>query len=159
MTWWCWCVGGGGGGWWGGVRSSDSCFPSALTQLQSASRKKKKPKKKATPARRIAGARAAEWSSKKCGGQKCLPIRRSSQFVLPYPRGSSGISGPNCPALCTNPQPEVNGLPPSGSDYAFFLIVSCLFTPTRLRRALPLCSLSLRWLGSLWLVQVLSPPV
>ena len=120
---------------------------------------KKNKKKQNTPARRIAGARAAEWSSKKCGGQKCLPIRRSSQFVLPYPRGSSGISGPTCPALCTNPQPEVNGLPPSGSDYAFFLIVSCLFTPTRLRWALPLCSLSLRWLGSLWLVQVLSPPV
>lgn len=66
-----------------GRGSSDSCFPSALSQLQSASR---------NPAQGIRGAEQ-QSGAQRSAGAKIPPIRRSSQFVLPYPRCSSGVSG------------------------------------------------------------------
>lgn len=92
------------------------------------------------------------WGSERRGlqrdvGARMRSIRRSSQFVLPYPRCSSGIPDPARSVLHTNPTPEVNGLLPSGSHYAFSSIVSCLFTPVQLHWVL----LALCWLGSLGL--------
>lgn len=66
-----------------GRGSSDSCFPSALSQLQSAS---------CNRAQRIRGAEQ-QSGAQRSAGAKIPPIRRSSQFVLPYPQWSSGVTG------------------------------------------------------------------
>lgn len=129
-----------------GRGSSDSCFPSALSQLQSASR---------SPAQGITGAEQ-QSGAQRGAGAKIPPIRRSSQFVLPYPRCSSGVSGPLVQCYVQIWSPAVNELPPSGSDYAFSSLFPA-FSPQP--SSAEFCCAALSMLAQLpWLVQVLSPP-
>lgn len=125
-------LGGVGERGWGGVGLSDSCFPSALSQAV------------ATLLRGSEGA-TQRSESQRYAWAKILPIRRSSQFVLSYPRCLSGVSGP-LGVMHKNTKPEVNGLLlPYGSDYAF----SSLF---------PVFSPQLYWVLLLCLVCVGSAP-
>lgn len=132
VRWWwrCWRRWRGRAGGWG---LADSCFPSVL---ESSSRP------------------VVAWESDraKLKEVKIPPIRRSSQFVPPYPRPHQRLR-PACPEQCTNPQSEVKELPPSGCDYAFSSRFSIFSPQCSSADILPPC-----WLSSFGLFGFCPPP-
>lgn len=121
---------------WGvgcGEGSSDSCFPSALSQLQSAGRNLTGPEQQSAAQRSVGG------------GPKIPSIRRSSQFVCPYPRRSSASQTLLSGVMCKSRTQKLAVLTAIWEQLCLFLIVFHPFTLFCVGAQLS------------WLVQVLAP--
>lgn len=115
--WWWWWR------WWRGGRQT-AVSHQRYSQLQSASRK--------TLLGGSEGGQSTRVELKRNAGAKIPPIRRSSQFVLPHPRCSSGVSGLCLASVMNKSVARGEWVAAIWEWLCFFLIVSCLFTPTQL---------------------------